>query len=92
MLTLFPFEAAFYEAHHVPVRFVGHPLEEMIPDVADPQAARVVLGLPVQGEIIALLPGSRMSEVNALGVTFIQAAQWCAQPVGRNNQRALRRM
>ena len=79
MLTLFPFEAAFYEAHHVPVRFVGHPLAEMIPDVADPHAARVALGLPAHGKIVALLPGSRMSEVNALGVTFIQAAQWCAQ-------------
>ncbi len=79
MLTLFPFEAAFYEAHHVPVRFVGHPLAEMIPEVADPHAARVVLGLPMQGDIVALLPGSRMSEVNALGITFIHAAQWCAQ-------------
>ena len=79
MLTLFPFEAVFYEAHHVPVRFVGHPLAEMIPDVADPQAARVALGLPLKSEIVALLPGSRMSEVNALGLTFIQAAQWCAQ-------------
>lgn len=79
MLTLFPFEAAFYEAYHVPVRFVGHPLAEMIPDVPDLQAARIKLGLPVLGDIVALLPGSRMSEVNALGLTFIHAAQWCAQ-------------
>ncbi len=79
MLTLFPFEAAFYEAHHVPVRFVGHPLAEMIPDIADPTAARAALDLPMQGELVALLPGSRMSEVNALGLTFIQTAQWCAR-------------
>lgn len=79
MLTLFPFEAAFYEAHHIPVRFVGHPLAEMISDIADPKAARAALGLPMQGELVALLPGSRMSEVNALGLTFIQAAQWCAR-------------
>ncbi len=79
MLTLLPFEARFYEEHHVPVRFVGHPLAEMIPPLADPQAARAALGLPLRGEIVALLPGSRMSEINFLAAIFIQAAVGCAR-------------
>ncbi len=79
MLTLLPFEARFYEEHHVPVRFVGHPLAEMIPPLADPQAARAELGLPLRGEIVALLPGSRMSEINFLAAIFIQAAVECAR-------------
>ncbi|MEQ6342639.1 MAG: lipid-A-disaccharide synthase [Gammaproteobacteria bacterium] len=79
MLTLLPFEARFYEEHHVPVRFVGHPLAEMIPPLADPQAARAALGLPSRGEIVALLPGSRMSEINFLAAIFIQAAVWCVR-------------
>lgn len=79
MLTLLPFEARFYEEHHVPVRFVGHPLAEMIPPLADPQAARAALGLPLRGEIVALLPGSRMSEINFLAAIFIQASVECAR-------------
>lgn len=79
MLTLFPFEARFYEEHHVPVHFVGHPLAEMIPPVSDKQPPRAALGLPAQGEIVALLPGSRMTEINFLAESFIRAAAWCAQ-------------
>ncbi len=74
MLTLFPFEAQFYEAHQVPVEFVGHPLADMIPLQSDPLAARRALELPEEGELFALLPGSRMSEVNAIGSTLVAAA------------------
>ncbi|HBX55930.1 MAG TPA: lipid-A-disaccharide synthase, partial [Pseudomonas sp.] len=67
MLTLFPFEAQFYDAHQVPVRFVGHPLADMIPLQADRVAARDGLGLPLDGPVVALLPGSRGGEVARLG-------------------------
>jgi len=76
MLTLFPFEAAYYQRHQVPVRFVGHPLADDIPLQTDKQAARARLGLPVQGVWVALLPGSRRMEVRQLGVPFLHTARW----------------
>ena len=75
MLTLFPFEAAFYEEHHVPVRYVGHSLADAIPLEVDRAGARRQLGLPEEGEVVALLPGSRMTEVRLLGEVFIAAAK-----------------
>lgn len=74
MLTLFPFEAKFYDAHEVAVRFVGHPLADTIPLVSDRAAARTTLGLPQQGLIVALMPGSRGGEVGRLGELFLAAA------------------
>lgn len=71
MLTLFPFEAAFYQEHGVPVRFVGHPLADMIPQRVDAAAARASLKLPAEGALIALLPGSRASEVGRLADVFV---------------------
>lgn len=75
MLTLFPFEAQFYEAQQVPVCFVGHPLADAIPFEADRAAARAALGLPEQGSVVALLPGSRGGEVERLGSLFLDAAE-----------------
>ncbi|NBA95375.1 lipid-A-disaccharide synthase [Pseudomonas sp. R5(2019)] len=74
MLTLFPFEARFYEEQGVPVRFVGHPLADTIPLDADRAAARAELGLP-EGPLVALMPGSRGGEVGRLGALFLDAAQ-----------------
>ncbi len=74
MLTLFPFEAKFYDAHEVAVRFVGHPLADTIPLVSDRAAARATLGLPQEGLIVALMPGSRGGEVGRLGELFLAAA------------------
>ncbi|KTS97319.1 lipid-A-disaccharide synthase [Pseudomonas oryzihabitans] len=74
MLTLFPFEARFYEEQQVPVRFVGHPLADTIPLDSDRQLARQALGLPEDGQVIALLPGSRGGEVGRLGALFLDAA------------------
>jgi len=74
MLTLFPFEAAFYEEHRIPVRYVGHSLADAIPLEVDKAEARRSLGLPPEGEVVALLPGSRMTEVKMLGEVFIAAA------------------
>jgi lipid-A-disaccharide synthase len=76
MLTLFPFEARFYQRYQVPVRFVGHPLADTIPLVADKQAARQQLGLSTIEEIVALLPGSRSNELHYLARPFIETACW----------------
>jgi lipid-A-disaccharide synthase len=77
ILTLFPFEAEFYKEHDVPVRFVGHTLADMIPMELDAQQARIKLGVPLDHKIIALLPGSRVSEVGRLADDFVKTAQWC---------------
>jgi len=74
MLTLFPFEAKFYEEKGVPVRFVGHSLADAIPLEADRAAARAELGLS-EGPLVALMPGSRGGEVGRLGALFLDAAQ-----------------
>jgi lipid-A-disaccharide synthase len=74
MLTLFPFEAQFYQDHQVPVRFVGHPLADTIPQQADRAAARDALNLSQEHPVVALLPGSRGGEVSRLGSLFLDAA------------------
>ncbi|MCR4509612.1 lipid-A-disaccharide synthase [Pseudomonas sp. 32.2.56] len=74
MLTLFPFEAQFYQDHQVPVRFVGHPLADTIPQQADRRAARDALSLSNDQPVVALLPGSRGGEVARLGSLFLDAA------------------
>lgn len=79
MLTLLPFEAAFYEKHQMPVQFVGHPLAEKIPLQVDKTAARLALKLDAQGEVLALLPGSRKQELEQLGKAFLEAALICHQ-------------
>lgn len=79
VLTLFPFEAAFYHEHGVPARFVGHPIADGIAMQPDRDAARDALGLPAKAEIVALLPGSRSSEVRLLAGPMLRAARWLAQ-------------
>lgn len=74
MLTLFPFEARFYEEKSVPVSFVGHPLADQIPLQVERDRARQELGLPHDERVIALMPGSRGAEVARLGPLFIEAA------------------
>ncbi len=74
MLTLFPFEAKFYDEHQVPVRFVGHTLADAIPLEADRAAARAELKLPDDAPVVALMPGSRGGEVSRLGGLFLDAA------------------
>ncbi|WP_444999820.1 lipid-A-disaccharide synthase [Halomonas mongoliensis] len=75
MLTFLPFEAAFYARHSVPVAFVGHPLADELPLENDRAATRAELGLPAEGEVLALLPGSRANEIRFLGETFLAAAE-----------------
>ncbi|MCL4119399.1 UNVERIFIED_CONTAM: hypothetical protein GTU68_010975 [Idotea baltica] len=76
VLTLFPFEAEFYKDHHVPVRFVGHPLADIIGTaINDRNSARENLNLINNKPVVALLPGSRSGEINRLGALFIKTAE-----------------
>ncbi len=76
VLTLFPFEAEFYKKHHVPVSFVGHPLADIIPLQSDKNIARKNLSLPLECEVLALLPGSRSNELQYLSEPFLEAVKW----------------
>lgn len=74
MLTLFPFEAKFYEKHQVPVKFVGHHLADKIPFETPTAPARQNLGLDKKRPVVCLMPGSRSGEVERLGALFLQTA------------------
>lgn len=79
MLVIFPFEETLYRDVGVPVTYVGHPLAEVIPLVPDVVAARGALSLPPSWPVVALLPGSRMSEIKYNSVAFVAAAGILAQ-------------
>ncbi len=79
MLTLLPFEAAFYEKYNVPVEFVGHHLADEIPVDVDKYQARRELGIPEHARVVALLPGSRASEVERMGKLFMHSAVFCLE-------------
>ncbi len=79
VLCLFPFEEQFYAQHGVAARYVGHPLADMIPLDNDMRAARAKFGLESEGEIVAILPGSRSMEVQNLGPEFVRTAAWILQ-------------
>ena len=76
VLCVLPFEPKFYEAHGVNAKFVGHPLADVIPMTVDKAAARAGLGLPADKPILAVLPGSRRSEVSRLAAPFMGTAAW----------------
>ncbi len=78
VLCLLPFETDFYEQHGVKAVFVGHPLADQIPLEVDGASARRELGIDAASTVIALLPGSRMGEVERLGSDFAAAAAWIA--------------
>ncbi len=75
MLTLFPFETELYTEHHVPAVWVGHPMADEIALSTDTLSARTNLGLDASGTVIALLPGSRRSEIDRLLPLFLATAQ-----------------
>ena len=79
MLCLFPFEPALYEKAGVPVSYVGHPLADVFPLQPDRNAARERLNLPEDRRVVALLPGSRQSEVRNLATTYIATARILAE-------------
>jgi len=79
MLVLFPFEESLYREAGVPVEYVGHPLADASPEEDRTVAAREQLRLPSSHKIIALLPGSRQSEVRYMASTFVQTAKMIAE-------------
>jgi len=79
MLCIFPFEEDFLREQEVPARYIGHPLADEIPLQSDPLPARTRLGIPTEGQILALLPGSRVSEMKLLAGPFLQTARWCLE-------------
>jgi lipid-A-disaccharide synthase len=79
VLCLFPFEPAIYEKAGIPATFVGHPFAAHIPMQPDRVAARAALGMPQDAPIVALLPGSRQSEIFHLARDFFAAAKLMRQ-------------
>lgn len=75
MLVLFPFEEEIYRKEGIPVTYVGHPLAGAIPMKPDRAAARARLGLEQGVRILAMMPGSRSSEIKVLAPRFLQALQ-----------------
>ena len=76
VLCLLPFETGFYEAHGVGARFVGHPLADEVPMDTPVAAAKAALGLDADKPVLALLPGSRSTEVARLARPFLDTAAW----------------
>ncbi len=75
VLCLFPFEPALLAGHGIAATYVGHPLAGVIPMEPDRQAARAHLGLQAQDWVLAILPGSRSSEVQYIAPPFFAAAR-----------------
>ena len=75
MLVLFPFEEAIYKKEGIPVTYVGHPMADAIAIEPDQQAARHRLGLDLHARVIAVMPGSRASEIKLIAPRFLQTAQ-----------------
>ena len=74
VLCLFPCEPALLAQHGIAATYVGHPLAQVIPLAPDRLAARAHLGLAPDAQVLALLPGSRLSEIKNLAGVFFQAA------------------
>jgi len=74
VLCIFPFEPELLARHGIASTFVGHPLADVIPMQPDKAAARLALGLRAEGDVLAILPGSRASEVQRLAPRFFEAA------------------
>jgi lipid-A-disaccharide synthase len=75
ILALFPFESAIYQQVNVPVTYVGHPLADMLPLEPDTTGAREILKLNSTALVIAMLPGSRQSEVRQHAKLYVQTAK-----------------
>lgn len=81
ILALFPFEVPLYEQAKVPVTYVGHPLADVLPLEPDREAAQHDLKLPRDRMVVALLPGSRQSELDYMADLFVRTAKQIQQQI-----------
>lgn len=81
VLCLFPMEPEFYARHGVDARFVGHPLADAIALEPDRAAAREALGVAFHAPLLALLPGSRLGEIERMLPPFLEAASLVARDI-----------
>lgn len=82
MLTLLPFEAAFYQQHRVPVCYVGHPLAKQFPAQPNMVDAREALGLEDDKPTLCIMPGSRSAEIELMAELLLDAAATASQQLG----------
>lgn len=81
MLTVFPFEAEIYEKAGIPVSYVGHPLADMLAGAPSRAEARAGLRIPASAPVVALLPGSRVSELESLADVYVATAEKIAAEI-----------
>jgi len=75
VLCVFPFETELLQRHKIDATYVGHPLAHKILQVIDRDAARKALNISLDATLVALLPGSRKSEIDYLALRFLKAAK-----------------
>jgi lipid-A-disaccharide synthase len=73
VLCLFPFEPELLQAHGMAATYVGHPLADAIPLVPPRAASRAAIGMGERDTVVAVLPGSRRSEIQYIAPRFLQA-------------------
>ncbi len=81
VLSILPFEREFLQEHGVESSYVGHPLADDIPLQVERGAARDDLKIPREATVVALLPGSRVSEIESHGSLFLRAARICQERI-----------
>jgi lipid-A-disaccharide synthase len=81
VLCLFPMEPPIYARHGIDARYIGHPLADALPLEPDRIAAREALGLAQDDIVLAILPGSRVGEIQRLGRIFLDAATLIAREI-----------
>lgn len=74
VLCIFPFEPEILAKEGILATYIGHPMAALVPETIDPMAYRAKLNLQSEGQLLAILPGSRGAEVKYIGPAFVQAA------------------
>lgn len=73
VLCIFPFEPEILAKEGISATYIGHPMAALVPETINPMAYRAGLGLQSEGQLLAVLPGSRGAEVKHIGPVFVQA-------------------